>query len=140
MSMRVQKASDNALAIAKYFEGHSRIVKTIYPGLPSHAQHDIAKKQQINPHGEILYGSMVSVVFDSKDDLNHFISNIKLFSLAESLGGVESLMSVPYFMTHADVPKDVKAEMDLVPELLRLAVGVEHIDDLLSDIEGAIPN
>jgi len=139
MSMRVQKASDNALAIAKYFEGHSRIVKTIYPGLPSHAQHDIAKKQQINPHGEILYGSMVSVVFDSKDDLNHFISNIKLFSLAESLGGVESLMSVPYFMTHADVPKDVKAEMDLVPELLRLAVGVEHIDDLLSDIEGAIP-
>ena len=139
MSMRVQKASDNALAIAKYFEGHSRIVKTIYPGLPSHAQHDIAKIQQINPHGEILYGSMVSVVFDSKDDLNHFISNIKLFSLAESLGGVESLMSVPYFMTHADVPKDVKAEMDLVPELLRLAVGVEHIDDLLSDIEGAIP-
>ena len=139
MSMRVQKASDNALAIAKYFEGHSRIVKTIYPGLPSHEQHDIAKKQQINPHGEILYGSMVSVVFDSKDDLNHFISNIKLFSLAESLGGVESLMSVPYFMTHADVPKDVKAEMDLVPELLRLAVGVEHIDDLLSDIEGAIP-
>jgi len=139
MSMRVQKASDNAMAIAKYFEGHSRIVKTIYPGLRSHEQHDIAKKQQINPHGDILYGSMVSVVFDSKDDLNHFISNIKLFSLAESLGGVESLMSVPYFMTHADVPKDVKAEMDLVPELLRLAVGVEHIDDLLSDIEGAIP-
>ena len=139
MSMRVQKASDNAMSIAKYFAGHSRIVKTIYPGLASHAQHDIAKKQQINPHGEILFGSMLSVVFESKDDLNHFISNIKLFSLAESLGGVESLMSVPYFMTHADVPKDVKAEMDLVPELLRLAIGIEHIDDLLSDIESSLP-
>ena len=139
MSMRVQKASDNAMSIAKYFAGHSRIVKTIYPGLASHAQHDIAKKQQINPHGEILFGSMLSVVFESKDDLNHFISNIKLFSLAESLGGVESLMSVPYFMTHADVPKDIKAEMDLVPELLRLAIGIEHIDDLLADIESSLP-
>mgnify|MGYP001167681730 FL=1 len=139
MSMRVQKASDNAMIIAKYFEDHNKIAKTIYPGLVSHAQHDIAKIQQINPHGKILFGSMVSVVFDSKEDLNHFISNIKLFSLAESLGGVESLMSVPYFMTHADVPKDVKAEMDLVPELLRLAIGIEHIDDLLSDIESALP-
>tara|TARA_B100001250_G_C19804838_1_gene792791 strand:- start:889 stop:2055 length:1167 start_codon:yes stop_codon:yes gene_type:complete len=140
MSMRVQKASDNAMVIAKYFEDHNRIVKTIYPGLPSHSQHQIAKKQQINPHGEILFGSMVSVVFESRNDLEHFISKIKLFSLAESLGGVESLMSVPYFMTHADVPKDVKAEMDLVPELLRLAVGVEHIDDLITDIEGALIN
>ena len=138
MSMRVQKASDNAMRIAEYFESNDQIVKTIYPGLASHPQHDIARKQQVNPHGEILFGSMVSVVFDTKDSLNHFITNIKLFSLAESLGGVESLMSVPYFMTHADVPKDVKAEMDLVPELLRLAVGIEHIDDLISDIEGAL--
>ena len=68
----------------------------------------------------------------------HFIKKINLFSLAESLGGVESLMSVPYFMTHADVPADVKAEMDLVPELLRLAVGIEHIDDLIEDIENAL--
>ena len=81
---------------------------------------------------------MISVVFDSKRNLDSSLSKIKLFSLAESLGGVESLMSVPYFMTHADVPKDVKAEMNLVPELLRLAVGVEHIEDLLSDIEGAL--
>ena len=138
MSMRVQKASENAMIIAKYLEGNDRIVKTIYPGLTSHPQHEIAKKQQVNPHGEILFGSMVSVVFDTKDSLNHFISKIELFSLAESLGGVESLMSVPYFMTHADVPKAVKAEMALVPELLRLAVGTEHIDDLLSDIEGAL--
>ena len=138
MSMRVQRASDNAMVLAKYFESHDSITKTIYPGLASHPQYDIARKQQINPHGEILFGSMISVVFDSKRNLDSFLSKIKLFSLAESLGGVESLMSVPYFMTHADVPKDVKAEMNLVPELLRLAVGVEHIEDLLSDIEGAL--
>ena len=138
MSMRVQKASDNAMVLAKYFESHDSITKTIYPGLASHPQYDIARKQQINPHGEILFGSMISVVFNSKQNLDSFLSKIKLFSLAESLGGVESLMSVPYFMTHADVPKDVKAEMNLVPELLRLAVGVEHIEDLLSDIEAAL--
>ena len=138
MSMRVQRASDNAMVLAKYFESHDSITKTIYPGLASHPQYDIARKQQINPHGEILFGSMISVVFASKRTLDSFLAKIKLFSLAESLGGVESLMSVPYFMTHADVPKDVKAEMNLVPELLRLAVGVEHIEDLLSDIEGAL--
>lgn len=81
---------------------------------------------------------MVSIVFHSKSEMEDFIKKINLFSLAESLGGVESLMSVPYFMTHADVPEDVKAEMDLVPELLRLAVGVEHIDDLIADIENAL--
>lgn len=138
MSMRVQKASDNAMVLAKFFEGHDKITKTIYPGLSSHPQHEVAKQQQINPHGDILFGSIISVVFESKDTLDSFLSHIKLFSLAESLGGVESLMSVPYFMTHADVPKDVKAEMDLVPELLRLAVGIEHIDDLISDIEAAL--
>ena len=138
MSMRVQKASDNAMVLAKYFDSHDSIAKTIYPGLSSHAQHEVAKKQQLTPGGDVLFGSMISVVFNSKDTLDSFLSQIKLFSLAESLGGVESLMSVPYYMTHADVPKEVKAEMDLVPELLRLAVGVEHIDDLLSDIESAL--
>ena len=138
MSMRVQKASDNAMVLAKYFDSHDSIAKTIYPGLSSHAQHEVAKKQQLTPGGDVLFGSMISIVFNSKDTLDSFLSQIKLFSLAESLGGVESLMSVPYYMTHADVPKEVKAEMDLVPELLRLAVGVEHIDDLLSDIESAL--
>ena len=126
------------MKLAKFFDNHPNITKTIYPGLSSHPQHEIAKKQQINPHGEILYGSMISIVFDSKKNLNQFLSRIKLFTLAESLGGVESLMSVPYFMTHADVPKDVKADMDMVPELLRLAVGIEHIDDLLDDVRQAV--
>ena len=81
---------------------------------------------------------MVSLVFHSKLELDRFVDKINLFSLAESLGGVESLMSVPYFMTHADVPKEVKAEMDLVPELLRLAVGIEHIDDLTADVDQAL--
>ena len=138
MSMRVQRSSENAMALAKFFDCHPSITKTIYPGLSSHPQHEIAKKQQINPHGDILYGSMISIVFDTKQYLDQFLSRIKLFTLAESLGGVESLMSVPYFMTHADVPKDVKAEMDLVPELLRLAVGIEHIDDLLDDVKQAL--
>ena len=138
MSMRVQRASENAMILAEFFDNHPKIIKTIYPGLSSHPQHQIAKKQQINPHGEILYGSMISVVFDSKQNLNQFLSRSQLFTLAESLGGVESLMSVPYFMTHADVPKNVKAEMNMVPELLRLAVGIEHIDDLLDDVKQAV--
>jgi len=138
LAMRVQKASDNAMIIAKYFESHSKIAKTIYPGLESHPQNSISKKQQITPHGDIIFGSMVSIVFHSKNEMEDFIAKINLFALAESLGGVESLMSVPYFMTHADVPADVKAEMNLVPQLLRLAVGIEHIDDLIADIESAL--
>ena len=138
MAMRVQKASDNAMVLAKYFDGHAKIVKTIYPGLDSHPENKIAQKQQYSPNGDIVYGSMVSLVFQSKVELDKFVNKINLFSLAESLGGVESLMSVPYFMTHADVPKEVKAEMDLVPELLRLAVGIEHIDDLTADIDQAL--
>ena len=138
MAMRVQKASDNAMVLAKYFDGHAKIVKTIYPGLESHPENKIAQKQQYSPNGDIVYGSMVSLVFQSKLDLDRFVDKINLFSLAESLGGVESLMSVPYFMTHADVPKEVKAEMDLVPELLRLAVGIEHIDDLTADVDQAL--
>ena len=138
MAMRVQKASDNAMVLAKYFDGHAKIVKTIYPGLESHPENKIAQKQQHSPNGDIVYGSMVSLVFESKLELDKFVNKINLFSLAESLGGVESLMSVPYFMTHADVPKEVKAEMDLVPELLRLAVGIEHIDDLTADIDQAL--
>ena len=138
MAMRVQKASDNAMVLAKYFDGHAKIVKTIYPGLESHPENKIAQKQQYSPNGDIVYGSMVSLVFQSKLELDRFVDKINLFSLAESLGGVESLMSVPYFMTHADVPKEVKAEMDLVPELLRLAVGIEHIDDLIADVDQAL--
>ena len=138
MAMRVQKASDNAMVLAKYFDDHAKIVKTIYPGLESHPENKIAQKQQYSPNGDIVYGSMVSLVFQSKLELDRFVDKINLFSLAESLGGVESLMSVPYFMTHADVPKEVKAEMDLVPELLRLAVGIEHIDDLTADVDQAL--
>ena len=138
MAMRVQKASDNAMVLAKYFDSHAKIVKTIYPGLDSHPENKIATKQQHSPNGDIVDGSMVSLVFESKLELDKFVNKINLFSLAESLGGVESLMSVPYFMTHADVPKEVKAEMDLVPELLRLAVGIEHIDDLAADVGQAL--
>ena len=138
MAMRVQKASDNAMVLAKYFDGNAKIVKTIYPGLDSHPEKKIAQKQQHSPNGDIVYGSMVSLVFESKLELDKFVNKINLFSLAESLGGVESLMSVPYFMTHSDVPIEVKAEMDLVPELLRLAVGIEHIDDLKADVDQAL--
>ena len=138
MAMRVQKASDNAMVLAKYFDNHAKIVKAIYPGLESHPENKIAQKQQYSPNGDIIYGSMVSLVFQSKLELDRFVDKINLFSLAESLGGVESLMSVPYFMTHADVPEEVKAEMDLVPELLRLAVGIEHIDDLTADVDQAL--
>ena len=81
---------------------------------------------------------MISIVFDSKTESGSIFIKDKIIYTSRELGGVESLMSVPYFMTHADVPKDVKADMDLVPELLRLAVGIEHIDDLLDDVKQAL--
>ena len=138
LALRVKKASKNALALAQMLDAHPAVVNTIYPGLESHPQHQLAKRQQKTPSGKSIYGSIISITLESKKKCDNFLSKSTVFTLAESLGGVESLVCVPYEMTHADVPIEIKKSMGLIPELIRLSVGVEHMDDLMADIERAL--
>ena len=126
-------AMKNAMAIATYLEAHPKIEKVIYPGLKSHPQHDIATKQASG------YGGMIT--FFIKGGLTgagNFLRSLELWTLAESLGAVESLAECPAVMTHASVPAEKRAELGITDNLIRLSVGIEHIDDLLADIENAL--
>jgi len=134
LELRVQRQSDNAMEIAKRIELLNTFEAVIYPGLKSHEQHDLALKQQKNPEGSSIFGSMISLKCGTVEKRNKFLSKLRLFTLAESLGGVESLICVPYEMTHASVPIEVKESMGLTRDLVRLSIGVEHIEDLYKDI------
>ena len=103
----------------------------IYPGLTSHPQHELAKKQMKG------FGGMISILTGSKDKAAKILSKVRVFSLAESLGGVESLISHPATMTHASVPPERRAELGLRDDLLRLSCGVEDVGDLIADLEQA---
>ena len=134
MELRVQRQSDNAKEIAKRLQKSGIIDSVIYPGLESHNQHEIAVKQQVAPDGSPIFGSMISIRCGTVERRDRFLSKLRLFTLAESLGGVESLVCVPYEMTHAAVPEDSKKSMGLTKDLVRLPIGIEHVDDLYDDI------
>ena len=134
MELRVQRQSDNAKEIAKRLQKSGITDSVIYPGLESHTQHEIAVKQQVAPDGSPIFGSMISIRCGTVDRRDRFLSKLRLFTLAESLGGVESLVCVPYEMTHAAVPEDSKESMGLTKDLVRLSIGIEHVDDLYDDI------
>ena len=134
MELRVQRQSDNASEIAKRLQKSGIIDSVIYPGLESHTQHEIAVKQQVAPDGSPIFGSMISIRCGTLERRDRFLSKLRLFTLAESLGGVESLVCVPYEMTHAAVPEDSKDSMGLTKDLVRLSIGIEHVDDLYDDI------
>ena len=134
MELRVQRQSDNAKEIAIRLQKSGIIDSVIYPGLESHNQHEIAVKQQVAPDGSPIFGSMISIRCGTVERRDRFLSNLRLFTLAESLGGVESLVCVPYEMTHAAVPEDSKESMGLTKDLVRLSIGIEHVDDLYDDI------
>ena len=138
LALRFQQHSDNAMAIAKTLQGLSKVNSVIYPGLPSHKQYDLATRQQKNPMGNSIYGSMISFECQTKRMRDSFLKKIELFTLAESLGGVESLVCVPYDMTHASVPTEVKESMGLSPKLIRLSIGVEYLEDLINDLAQAL--
>ena len=138
MELRVQRQSDNAMEIAKRLEKSEVVESVIYPGLKSHGQHELALRQQANPDGSPIFGSMLSLKCGTTSRRDEFLSRLRLFTLAESLGGVESLVSVPYEMTHAAVPEDLKKSMGLSKDLVRLSIGVEHVDDLYDDIVSAL--
>ena len=135
LHLRVERHCFNGQKVADFLEQHPLINKVLYPGLASHPQHDLAKKQM--PKG---FGGMVSFTFKScaKTDAINFLEKLKVFTLAESLGGVESLANHPALMTHASIPAEKRAEIGVTDDMVRLSVGVEDIEDLIADIEQAL--
>lgn len=133
LAVRMEAHQKNAMAIAKFLENKPQIERIIYPGLTAHPQHELAKKQMSG------FGAMVSIVVKGGlENANKFASSTKLFALAESLGGVESLICHPVSMTHGSIPKDVREARGIVDGLVRLSVGIEDTDDLLADVEQAL--
>ncbi|HEY9871670.1 MAG TPA: cystathionine gamma-synthase [Candidatus Obscuribacterales bacterium] len=133
LALRMREHEKNALAIARFLEKHASIEKVIYPGLPSHPQHDLAKKQMDG------FGGMVSIVVKGGlERAQKLLQRTKLFALAESLGGVESLIGHPATMTHASIPKEIREGRGITDGLVRLSVGIEDAEDLISDLEGAL--
>lgn len=133
LGLRMERHSSNALGIANYLFKHNKVEKVYYPGLSSHPNHSLAKRQMK------LFGGMVSFeIYGGIEKANRFVSITKIFSLAESLGGVESLIEHPAIMTHASIPKNERLKAGLSDSLIRLSVGIEHIDDLIEDLEQAL--
>jgi len=133
LHLRMKEHEKNALQLAKYLEAHPKIQKVIYPGLPSHPQHELAKKQMFG------YGGIVTIYIKGGiAESRKFLENLKIFALAESLGGVESLADHPTIMTHASVPADQRAKLGITDNLVRLSVGVEDVQDLQNDLEHAL--
>jgi cystathionine gamma-lyase len=134
LHLRVQRACENASVIAQYLATHPKVGKVHWPGFTSHPGHEIAKKQMR------MFGAMVS--FDLKsnslEDATKVMSNTELFTLAESLGGVESLIGHPASMTHASIPREDRLKVGLTDTLIRLSVGVEDADDLMDDLDKAL--
>jgi len=133
LGLRMERHSENALILAKELTNNKKIIKVIYPGLESHPQHELAKKQ-MNGFGGIISLEINGGLEASKK----FLEKTKIFSLAESLGGVESLIEHPALMTHASVPKAVRDEIGISDGLIRLSVGIESIEDLIDDINQAL--
>ena len=138
LALRYQKASDNASGLADFLSDHEKVTNVIYPGLESHPQHRLAMKQQLSPKGDIVFGAMLSIDVGNTERRDDFLKRIEVFQLAESLGSVESLVCVPFFMTHAALPENTKLEMGLTKTLIRLSVGIEDLDDLVNDLSNAL--
>ena len=138
LALRYQKASDNAEKLAQWLSKQKSIDRIIYPGLKSHPQNEIAKRQQLTPNGNIIYGNMISIDLGNEESRDTFLNHLELFTLAESLGGVESLACVPFNMTHAAVPIETKLEMGITESLIRLSIGIENFEDLKSDLSKAL--
>jgi len=134
LALRVQRHSENGLELAGWLEKHPKVQSVTYPGLASHPQHALAKRQM---HGG--FGGMVTIYLKGGEpEARRFLENCELFTLAESLGGVESLIEHPGIMTHASVPPEVRRSLGISDSLVRLSVGVEDVNDLRTDLEHAL--
>ena len=133
LSIRMEKHSENAQLVAEFLENHPLVSKIIYPGLESHPEHNIAKKQMR------LYGGMVTfVVSGGLSQAKKVLENLEIFTLAESLGGAESLAEHPAIMTHASIPKETREALGIDDGLIRLSVGIETAEDLINDLKNAL--
>ena len=133
LAVRMQRHCENAFALAEWLEQQSNIEKVYYPGLASHPQHTLAQRQM---HA---YGGMVTAVIKGGlEPARRFLERCQLFSLAESLGGVESLIEHPGIMTHASIPAEKRAELGIDDGLVRLSVGIDELDDLRYDLQQAL--
>lgn len=132
LPLRMKAHQENAMAVAKFLESHPKVEKVIYPGLESHPQHALAKEQM---HG---FGGMITFyIKGGMDSARKFLENVNVFALAESLGGVESLIEHPAIMTHASVPAENRKALGIDDSLIRLSVGVEDLNDLIADLKFA---
>lgn len=133
LSLRMERHCDNAQYLAHWLSSHPQVKKVIYPGLPSHPQHQLAKEQMHR------FGGMISMVINGGlEDAKRFLSRCELFTLAESLGGVESLIEHPAIMTHASIPPEQRKALGIEDGFIRLSVGIEHIEDLQADLQHAL--
>jgi cystathionine gamma-lyase len=133
LHVRMERHASNGMEIARWLEKHPRVERVIYPGLESHPQHALARKQMKG------FGGMITFfIKGGLPEARGFLEKVRLFTLAESLGGVESLIEHPAIMTHASVPADQRAVLGISDSLVRLSVGIEHADDLQADLEQAL--
>jgi cystathionine gamma-lyase len=134
LALRMERHCFNAQTIAEFLECHPKIQKVYYPGLVSHPQHTLAKRQMIGGYG----GIVTAVLHGTLNDARHMLERCQLFALAESLGGVESLIEHPGLMTHASLPAAMRASLGISDGMIRLSVGVEDVSDLIADLEQAL--
>jgi cystathionine beta-lyase/cystathionine gamma-synthase len=133
LALRMEEHNRNALAIARWLSDHSKIAQVLHPGLETHPQHELAKRQMSG------YGGTFSVkVRGDRERVFRLLSSVRLFTLAESLGGVESLIEHPATMTHASMPAEVREGMGISEDLVRVSVGLEDVEDLIADLEQAL--
>ncbi len=133
LSVRMRQHAENAMKIAQFLEEHPAVSSVVYPGLPSHPQYELAQEQMLGPGGMITF-----YLAGGLEAARALLERVEVFALAESLGGVESLIEHPAIMTHASVPPEVRAELGMTDDLVRLSVGIEDVDDLLEDLARAL--
>ena len=134
----MQRHNENAIELANLLKNSNEVEKVYYPGLEDHPQHALAKRQHIDPNGGYAFGGMISFKLSNKEKARQFVKNLSIFTLAESLGGVESLVCHPASMTHASMPDEIREKVGITEGLLRLSVGIEDVSDLKQDIVTAL--
>src|SRR6202047_4992709 len=132
LAVRMLQHNANGLAVARHLDAHPKVRKVHFPGLASHPQHDMARRQQKGP------GAMIAIDLGSLEAARRFLNQLKLCSLAESLGGVETLVSLPAQMTHASMPKEVQERIGITEGLVRISVGIEDVEDIMADLDQAL--
>ncbi|HUO35638.1 MAG TPA: PLP-dependent aspartate aminotransferase family protein [Candidatus Acidoferrum sp.] len=132
LAVRMERHDKNGMEVAKSLAQHPKVKRVIYPGLASHPQHQTARKQQRG------FGAMISFDLGSSNAARNFLNHVRLCSLAESLGGVETLISLPAVMTHSSIPREIQQQIGITEGLVRLSVGIEDVEDLIADLDQAL--